>query len=332
LALFNYGSFVLMMMGPATGIMAGYATSTMYHFVAERRERMLIKSMFSAYVHPSVVDALIAHPETLVLGGERKDLTVLFSDIEGFTTISQDLAPEALVGLLNEYLSIMTEVILRNHGTLDKYIGDAVMGFWGAPVPRQDHALHACLAALQMQGAMTEVNARWAVEGKPGFRTRIGIHTGPMIVGNMGGSGKFSYTVVGDSVNLASRLEGANKEYGTGIMVSEATFALVRERIVGRELDRIAVKGRTEPVTVFEILRERSRPPEGKEKEFLELYERGLEAYYRRSWKESLAHFAAALRLQPRDVPASLHRDRAALYAKKPPPADWNGVHIMKSK
>jgi adenylate cyclase len=312
--------------------MGGYTAGTFQHLLAERRQRLLIKTMFSTYVNPSVVDELLDDPGKLVLGGKREELTVLFGDIEGFTTISQHMSPEDLVALLNEYLNVMSEIIFRRAGTLDKYEGDAVMAFWGAPVPQPDHALRACLTALDMLDAIAGLNRDWAARQRPWIRTRIGINTGEMVVGNMGAIGKFDYTVIGDSVNLASRLEGANKEYGTSIMVSQRTYDLVRARVIGRQLDRITVHGRTDPVTTFELLRKVDQAPDPVLEEFLQLYSRGLELYYERRWRESTEAFAEALTLRPDDRPTRIHLERIAQYQASPPPLDWDGVFVMTTK
>jgi adenylate cyclase len=257
---------------------------------------------------------------------------VLFSDIEGFTAFAETMQPEELVSILNEYLSIMSGIIFRNDGTLDKYEGDAVMAFWGAPIPQRDHALHACQAALEMQESLADLNVTWAKVGRPAIRVRIGINTGDMVVGNMGAEGKFAYTVIGDSVNLASRLEGANKEYRTSVMVSERTYSRVKDVIVGRQLDRITVKGRSEPVTVFELLQPVDRGVGPDLEEFLELYGKGLGAYYRKDWAGASTAFERALALRPNDYPARLHLERVQAYRVMPPPENWDGTFVMQRK
>jgi adenylate cyclase len=332
LFLFTMFNIVLPVVSATMAVAGGYVMSTTYHFVAERKERLLIKSMFSTYVNPSLVDELVAHPEKLVLGGKREELTVLFSDIEGFTALAENLPPEELVRILNEYLSVMSGIIFKNDGTLDKYEGDAVMAFWGAPIPQHDHAYRACLSALQMQESLLELNNTWAAAGKPGIRIRIGLNTGEMVVGNMGATGKFAYTVIGDSVNIASRLEGANREYRTGIMVSQRTYALVKDRIIGRELDRITVKGRSEPVTVFELLCSRDHPQAEEIERFLGKYSAGLEFYHTRLWTEGLSAFAEALQLRPDDYTTQLHITRIHACQTTPPPEDWNGMFALVSK
>jgi adenylate cyclase len=331
LFLFSKHNYLLTVVGPMMSVLAGYFASTAYHFAVERKQRMLIKTMFSTYVNPSVVEELISNPAKLKLGGERRELTVLFSDIEGFTTISEGMPPEQLVGLLNEYLSAMTEIIFRNNGTLDKYEGDAVMAFWGAPIPQNDHALRACISALQMQEALAKIRESWARQQKPMLHMRIGINTGEMVVGNMGGRRKFDYTVIGDSVNLASRLEGANKQYRTLVLASERTYELVKHRIIGRELDLISVKGRLEPIRIYELFHVRNGAVDPHLEEFLNLYHSALELYRKRCWSESRKAFESVLNVR-QDPTAQLYIERARLYETAPPPDNWNGVFVMTTK
>ncbi|MBI4535787.1 MAG: adenylate/guanylate cyclase domain-containing protein [Ignavibacteriae bacterium] len=330
--LFNKYQYLLTVISPTVAVVGGYFASTAYHYVIERKQRTLIKAMFSTYVNPSVVEELILHPEKLKLGGERKELTVLFSDIEGFTTISEGMSPEKLVGILNEYLNTMTETIFRNRGTLDKYEGDALMAFWGAPIPNEDHAMLACISALEMQEALVVLRREWRAQGKPIINVRIGINTGDMVVGNMGGTGKFDYTVIGDSVNLASRLEGANRQYRTGILVSQRTYDLVKDRILGRELDLITVKGRSEPVTTFELIQRLNGPVDPKLEKFLECYAEGVRFFRQRCWSDAKTKFDEAFALRPGDYPTNLYIQRSSLFVMSPPPRDWNGVFEMTMK
>jgi adenylate cyclase len=330
--LFVSSNYVMSVVSAVLAVVGGYLMSTTYHFVVERKERLLIKSMFSTYVNPSLVEELVAHPEKLVLGGQREELTVLFSDIEGFTAMSEYLPPEDLVSILNEYFSVMSALIFKNDGTLDKYEGDAIMAFWGAPVPQSDHALRACTTALEMQTSLLDLNRSWAAVNRPPLRVRIGLNTGEMVVGNMGAEGKFAYTVIGDSVNLASRLEGANREYKTGIMVSHRTYELVKDSILGRELDRITVKGRNEPVRVYELLEVREEKLDEDLEGFLSFYAEGMSGYFLRRWQKAGKAFQAALALRPEDYPTKLHLERIRAYQQHPPPEDWNGVFVMKTK
>jgi len=317
---------------PIAAVFANYVGSAVYQYLTERKQKVMIKGMFSQYLNPHVVNELIAHPEKLKLGGERKELSVLFSDIAGFTTFSEKLPPEELVLVLNEYLSAMTEIVFKNDGTLDKYEGDAVMAFWGAPVELDNNALHACNAALEMQEKLVEIRAKWRAEGKPNVHVRIGLNTGEMVVGNMGGFGKFDYTVIGDSVNLGSRLEGANKEYGTYIMASERTQELVKDYFAFRELDLLVVKGKTLPIKVFELLGRKDNGVSPTKISAVEKYLSGLESYRRKQFTEAIKKFSEALAIDPTDAPSSLYIERSQHYLETPPPDDWNGVFILKTK
>lgn len=330
--LFTKYAIVMAAVGPMVGIVLAYVASTAYHYVTERKQRLMIKSMFSTYVNPTVVEELILHPEKLKLGGERKELSVMFADIEGFTTISEKMPSEELVSVLNEYFNEMTTIILHHNGTLDKFFGDAIVAFWGAPLPQDDHALRACCSALDMQQKLATIRKQWRDEGKPMLHVRIGINTGDMVVGNMGGIGKFDYTVIGDSVNIASRLEGANKVYRTGIMVSEATYERVKNEIVGRELDLIAVKGRSEPLRTFELLQRLDGTLDPSLERFLALYSAGLCLYRNRQWDEAIPKFLQALQLRPSDYPTQLHLERAKQFKLTPPPPEWNGVVDLTTK
>ena len=329
-------SLVIAVISPMVAVVGGYIASTGYHYAVERKQRLLIKDMFSTYVNPTVVDELIANPDKLRLGGERRELTVLFSDIEGFATISEKMQTEQLVALLNEYFTMMTGIILKHRGTLDKFLGDAVIAFWGSPLPQEDHALRACTSALEMQATLTQMRTHWQTQDIPPLRVRIGINTGEVIVGNMGGlvAGKrtFNYTVIGDNVNIASRLEGANKVYRTGIIVSQATYDLVKGKILGRELDLITVKGRTDPLRIFELIQLRDKSVDSRLGKFWELYEEGLQLYRMRQWKEAENKFRNALLQKEADYPTILYLERINYFAAHPPPEIWDGVFDLPTK
>jgi adenylate cyclase len=317
---------------PIAAIILNYIGSAVYQYLTERKQKTMIKGMFSQYLNPSVVNELIAHPEKLRLGGEKKELTVFFSDIAAFTNFSEKLDAVDLVHILNEYLSTMTDIILKNDGTLDKYVGDAVMAVWGAPMGLPNNALSACRAALQMQEKTMEIASRWEKEGKPKLIVRMGLNTDFMVVGNVGGSSRFDYTVIGDAVNLGSRMEGANKTYGTRIMISERTWILVKEEFLCRELDYLIVKGRTEPIRVFELVGDIKTFDNESTKELIEIYNLGLLLYRKRQFKKAIEEFQFALKISPNDGPSKLYLLRSQAYAKKPPPKDWNGVFELKTK
>jgi len=332
LVLFNDYGYVTAMTSPALGVVSGFGGATLYNYITERKQKVLIKGMFSQYVNPAFVNELVAHPEKLRLGGERKELTVLFSDVAGFTTISESLTPEKLVALLNDYLSIMTDIVFATGGTLDKYEGDAVMAFWGAPIQQNDHALRACRAALEMQKALIRIRGRWEKEGKPNINVRIGLSTGDMVVGNMGGKGKFDYTVMGDAVNLGSRLEGANKEYHTNIMMSQKTYEHVKDRVIARELDMLVVKGKTEPIVVYELVGLADDGISSEYNELLQHYNAGLVHYRRKEWQAAISSFQQVLSIDPDDYPSKMYILRTESYEQSPPPPDWNGVFVLKTK
>jgi adenylate cyclase len=241
---------------PMVAVAATHVPITVYRALTEERQRLFIKRAFQQYVPSRVVERVVADPRLLRFGGERRDLTILFSDIRSFTTYSEKHDPGQVVEVLREYLTGMVETVFRQEGTLDKFIGDAVMAIFGAPVTQADHALRACRAALEMQVELRRLHAKWKAEGKDVFNMGIGINTGEVIVGNLGSEQRFEYTVIGDPVNLAARLESLNKEYpqASGIIISESTYLLVQEQVTARRLGEVTVKGKLKPVEVYELL------------------------------------------------------------------------------
>ncbi|HPC70439.1 MAG TPA: adenylate/guanylate cyclase domain-containing protein, partial [Treponema sp.] len=221
-----------------------------YRAMTEERDKKMIKTTFGKYVSPKVVEQILENPPEL--GGVDKELTVLFSDIRGFTTLSENMTPQELVNHLNVYLTAMTDLILEYGGTLDKYVGDEIMCFWGAPIPQEDHAILACKCALKQMEKLRELNEQWPENRR--INIGIGLNSGIMTVGNMGSPGRMNYTLMGDNVNLGARLEGTNKQYGTGIIISEFTYGLVKDHFIVRELDNIRVKGKNKPVLIYELV------------------------------------------------------------------------------
>jgi len=280
---------------------------------------------------PTLVAQLIEKPDMLKLGGDQKEITVFFSDVQGFTTISEGLHPGELVSLLNEYLTAMTDIILDYGGFVDKYEGDAIMAFWGAPVDEPEHAVRCCHCILDMRKKLVELNASLQARGKPQLFTRFGINTGTVIVGNMGSDERFAYTAMGDTVNQAARFEPANKEYGTYCMIGEATYEKVHEEVEARELDLLQVKGKTRGVRVFELLARKGELDPARQ-ELLTLYNDGLQAYKERKWAEGMKAFQAALGLDPADGPSKTYLARCQAYQANPPPPDWDGAFVMKTK
>jgi adenylate cyclase len=239
--------------GPVIAIAAAYGAITVIRFIAEQRSGVQLKRTFGRYVSPQILDHILEHPEKVELGGERREMTILFSDIRGFTSISEASEPEEVVEMLNEYLTEMVDILLEHGGTLDKFIGDAVMGFWNAPTEDPDHARRAVACAVDMIDATARIRERWEKEGKAAIRIGIGINSGEAVVGNIGSSKVFGYTVIGDAVNLASRLEGKNKDYGTEIIISDSTLERIGNEFVTSYLDEVKVKGKEKAVKIYEV-------------------------------------------------------------------------------
>lgn len=300
-----------------------------YRFFTEEIDKLRTRAAFKQYLNASVVDLVMQDYEKLSLGGEKREITVLFSDIRDFTRVSETLSPDALGNVLTEYLNPMTQLVFDEQGVLDKYMGDAIMAFWGAPSEQPDHASHACRTALAMTRRLGELNLLWCARGIPTLHIGIGINTGPMWVGNMGSQVRFDYTVIGDAVNLGSRLESVNKQYGTRILISEYTYAKVNRRFICRELDSIRVKGKQQPVTIYELLTEgddvRLRCLADSFKAALDLYRASRFAEARQGFHSVLLDF-------PDDSPSRVFIDRCTRYLSDPPPDGWDGVYQMTSK
>jgi len=302
-----------------------------YQVVVEQREKKLIRQTFQQYVAPSVVDKMLSLGELPSFGGERKELSVLFSDIRNFTRFSEAHEPEVVAARLSEYLSEMVEIIFRQGGTLDKFVGDAIMAIYGAPYYFEDHAERACRTALEMQQRLKELQKGWPDEPFARFNIGVGINTGKMIVGNLGSRQLFDYTVIGDEVNLASRLEGANKEYETGIIISESTCRQISAKALVRELDLVRLVGRSQAIRIYE-LRSMDALPQLEQDYLLDLYSEGLAAYRERRWSDALITFRRVLRYFPHDGPSRMYTVRCLNYLERPVPVDWDGVYDMKSK
>ena len=316
------------LLGTSLGL--AFALSTAFSYATEGRQRRQIKSMFAHYMSDVLIQDLLKHPDKLRLGGEKRQLTVFFSDLAGFTTLSEKLPPEVVVKVLNRYLTAMTDIILASGGFIDKYEGDAIMAFWGAPVPQEDHAVRACLAALDNQHRLAELRQEFMAMGLPPVYARIGINTGEMIIGNMGSSQRFDFTVMGDSVNLASRLEGASKSYGTSILLSEETYRQAAAHVEARELDLLRVKGKDVPVRIYELL---ARKGELEETtcQVRELFAEALHAYRQQRWTEAIDRFRQALARAPDDAPSQIFLQRCQVFVETPP-SSWDGVYQLTSK
>jgi adenylate cyclase len=320
-------SFVI----PAGTLIATYAVIISFRTMFEEREKRKIRKTFGQYLSPGVIALIDKDPERYIRpGGDQKELSVMFTDIRGFTTLSEGMTPNELVEWLNEYLSAMTDILFRHQGTLDKYIGDAVMAFWGSPYPQEDHAVAACRCGLEMNQRLDELNQKWRAEGKKEAAMGVGINTGPVNVGNMGSAKRLSWTVMGDNVNLASRLEGLTKEYHIRTILSEGTYVQVKDQFVCREVDKIRVKGKLQPVTIYELLNDASARPQYADR--LAQVDEAMQAYRRQDWPQAAAKFAHLLTHYPDDGPSQVFVERASEFQQSPPPPDWDGVYVMKTK
>lgn len=300
-------------------------------YLAERGQKALIRDAFGQYLSPKVVNILVKDPSRLTLGGELREMTAFFSDVASFSTISEQLTPEELVALLNEYLTAMCDIIADYEGTVDKFEGDAIIGFWGAPLSQPDHARLACFAAIDMQKYMSSYRERLRQEGRPVLNVRMGLNTGEMLVGNLGSAQRMDYTMMGDAVNLAARLEGANKFYGTQTMISGFTYDKVADDVEVRELDLIRVVGRREAVRVYELLERRGQLTR-EWQDLLERYNAALELFRAREFDDALLAFRRVLEIAPEDGPSLAYVERCEHYLASPPPADWDGVWQLTEK
>ncbi len=285
---------------------------------------------FLKYVPASLVRQLVDSGAEVELGGEQKELTLFFSDIKGFTSVSEAMAPEQLMTHLSEYLDELTGVLMKNRGTVDKYIGDAIMAFWGAPLPCSDHAYLACRSALRCQQALDRLNEKWVATNRPALPTRIGLNTGLCVVGNVGSSDRMNYTVLGDSVNLASRLEGVNKVYGTSVILSEATHKRVADRVLARTLDLVIVKGRTEPTRILELVALVEDDPDPELRDQVDRYEQAFAHHLNAQWAEAIALLEPLQKeVGPKDpVVDRLLKQCQLLLAQPPTDDNWCCTHL----
>jgi len=312
-------------------LLLGYLAVITYRFFTEEKEKRWVKAAFGQYVSPKVLDILMADPTKLSMVGERRDMTMFFSDVAGFTSISERLNPDELVILLNRYLSAMTEVIFQFDGYLNKYMGDGIMAFWNAPLKQADHAARACRCALRSMERLTRLNEELVSQGLTPLQARIGMDTGSVVVGNMGSAQKSDYTVMGDHVNIASRLEGANKPFGTHIMISEFTYDVIHEQFEVRYLDRIRVPGKARPIKIYELLAEKGKLLPVWENA-LPLYHAAILLYSERKFSEAHAKFLDVSAILGQDKVCEIYLERSKLFIANPPAKDWDGVYDVKTK
>jgi len=308
-------------------VLLSFTAAVMLNYNIEGKQRRFVKKVFHHYLSPHVIERVLEDPSLLKLGGEKREITSFFSDIAGFTSLSEGLSPEELVHFLNEYLSDMTDIILESGGTLDKYEGDAIISFWNAPLDFTDHAVRACRAALDSQKRLVKLKPHFQKRYGHMISARIGVNSGPAVVGNMGSQRRFDYTAIGDTINLASRLEGACKQYGISILVGETTYKQVKDVIAAREVDLIRVVGKKNPVRVYEILDELKYLSEEEHKS-IDVFQRGLGFYRACKWEEAVTLFN---KLKD-DKLAKVYIERCGKLEKSPPPDDWDGVVDLKVK
>jgi adenylate cyclase len=324
------GNVVLPLASTLSAVVLLYAINMSWGYFVESRTKKQFAQLFGQYVPPELVDEMARNPEGYSMDGRKADLTVLFSDVRGFTTISEGLQPDQLATLMNEYLGAMTEVVRAQRGTLDKYIGDAIMAFWGAPVDDAQHARHATLTALEMHKALEVLNVSLAAKGWPVLKIGVGVNTGPMTVGDMGSPVRKAYTVMGDAVNLGSRLESITKQYGVGSIVGEETHRLIDKEFVFRELDRVRVKGKLDPVGIYEPLGVTGEVDDITLAR-LARWQEALRLYRSQDW-DAAERALQALNADAKHYLYELYLERNSHMRANPPGADWDGVTTFETK
>lgn len=350
MVLWTFKSVSIPMLWPLVGFLSVQVFMIVRQVVREQKSKQQIKGMFGTYVSPDLVNRMIDSGQSPELGGHEENITAYFSDIQSFSSFSEKLPPDKLVVLMNEYLSVCTDIIQEEGGTLDKYIGDAVVAMFGAPMPLPDHAFRACVASQRIHLKLLELRAKWkAEEGRwpqivHEMQSRIGMNSGPVIVGNMGSRTRFNYTMMGDNVNLAARMESGAKSWGAYTMCTDATKTACErdggDRVVFRALGRIVVKGRSSAVPVYEVVGLKENVPD-QTRECIRVFEKGLDCYYKRDWDGALACFHTSMELEPNQPgvtpgvssnPSKVYIQIVKRYQIAPPPAGWEGEYVMTEK
>ncbi|MFH1852612.1 MAG: adenylate/guanylate cyclase domain-containing protein, partial [Candidatus Neomarinimicrobiota bacterium] len=326
---------------PVLALTGTYLGVFLYNFLVAEKDKRYLKATFGTYISPDLIEEMYRTKQEPKLGGEQGYHSAFFSDIQSFSSFSEVLEPERMVALMNEYLTAMTEVLLKNQGTLDKYIGDAIVAFFGAPMPVEEHEYLVCMTALEMSDRLAELRLKWQSEPEwPAIvhhmLHRVGLNSGKMVTGNMGSTMRMNYTMMGDTVNLAARLEASAKQYGVYIQVADATYQAVKDRFIWRELDYVRVMGKTEPVRVHELICEPSRLTPQAEK-LLQAYNQALNLYKNQQWEQAIAAFQSADQLEDmfpgrKTNPSRIYIPRCEYWQANPPGADWNGVWTLTSK
>jgi adenylate cyclase len=330
LAVWHYGNLVLPLASGLSMTLLLYALNMSYGFFVESRAKRQITGRFGQYVPPELVDEMARNPDRFSMEGESRELSILFSDVRGFTTISEGLEPRQLSHLMNEFLTPLTQVIYRHRGTIDKYMGDAIMAFWGAPLPDEQHARHALLAGMEMQAAMKALEPQLRARGWPELSIGVGINTGRVSVGNMGSQLRVAYTVMGNVVNTASRLEGLTRQYGVGMIVGEDTRDACPD-VAFRELDRVRPKGKHEPLTIYEPIGLAQQVDNARHDE-LSLWHQALKRYRAQQWDLAELQLINLQRSHPDSVLYREFLQRVAHFRKAPPGEGWDGTWIAESK
>lgn len=332
-AVFVFFRVYIQLLTPFFTVLLAFIAITILKFFFSEQEKSFLRKAFTMYLSSDVVNQIVENPSLLKLGGQEKQITALFTDIKSFSTLSEKVTPEHLVQILNKYLTVMSDIVLEEKGTIDKYIGDAIVSFFGAPVDLPDHASRACLAAVRMIEAEGRLNEEFKAAGDVPMEihTRIGINTGAMVVGNMGTDNKMNYTIMGNDVNLAARLEGVNKQYGTWILVSESTWNATNGMFLGRKLDRVRVVGINTPVQLYNIVGVRSEAS-GELAAFVEKFNHAVDAYREKRFSDSLLLFTKCAELDPNDAASKVFLDRVKDILKAGVPDDWSDVVNMTTK
>jgi adenylate cyclase len=328
--LWQYGNIGLPLAGGLMMILALFALNMSYGYFFESRTKRQITRLFGQYVPKEIVGEMSKRPEQVSMDGDSREMTILFSDVRGFTTISEGLDPKELSLLMNEFLTPLSRVVYKHRGTIDKYMGDCIMAFWGAPLPESKHAYNAILAGMEMQRALEELQPYFKQRGWPPIRIGVGVNTGRVSVGNMGSEVRVAYTVMGDAVNLASRLEGITKEYGVGIVVGESTKAAAPE-FVYRELDWVRVKGKDKPVAIFEPLGLAEQVTNDVREE-MKLFHQVLHLYRQQNWEQAELQLLNLQKISPQAKLYQVYAERVAYFRNNPPGAKWDGVFVFKTK
>ncbi|MBL4889431.1 MAG: adenylate/guanylate cyclase domain-containing protein [Candidatus Lindowbacteria bacterium] len=326
---------LLPLVAPALATVFSYLGVILLRYITEEKEKRMVRGAFGKYISGAVMEEVLGDPEALKFGGEKRFMTVLFSDVVGFTTLSEMLPPEEISSLLSEYLTEMVKCVKGTGGTLDKFIGDAVVAEWNAPQRQEDHAARACTCALRMMEELHRLQKKWKSEGKPILEIRIGINSGEMTVGNMGAEDLFDYTVIGDEVNTAARLEPLNNDFGTKIMISETTrkeaHKYLPDHFFSRELAQVSLKGRTSALKVYELI-DWNESLSDNQKKMIELYKKGMRLYLDRKFQEAVGMFKKALELEPSDGPSKKYINICEEFIVNPPSDDWVGIYVQTSK